>query len=111
MLGILPSGYLRIPFQKVSKRHSRKFKQLLSTNEGRSLVTSANPGRPRPYTTSSCLDPSVPGGDRILRKDGRGAYDSLSEGHHRLVERAHYDVAGKESGNPHPLITHVTQAV
>ena len=71
---------------------SPKFKQLLSTNEGRSLVTPAKPGRPRPYTTS-CLDPSVPGGDRILRKDGRGAYDSLSEGHHRLVERAHYDVA------------------
>jgi hypothetical protein len=90
---ILPDGTSFGPIQRSAwKGYSPKFKQLLSTNEGRSLVTPAKPGRPRPYTTS-CLDPSVPGGDLILCKDGRGAYDSLSEGHHRLVERAHYDVA------------------
>jgi hypothetical protein len=41
------------------------------------------------HTLASYSGAGVSGGDLFLGKDGRSAYDSLTEGHHRLVERAH----------------------
>src|SRR5215212_3369941 len=84
------------------------FARLPGIEEGRSIPSPCPRGLSCGQFGSGA---GVPGWDLILRKDGRSAHNPLAERHHRLVERAHDNVAREEPNDPYRFVSHIAQGV